>query len=213
MSSLKPIYLFATSTHPKTINIKSLELTLLHPTIDFRSYDYLILTSKQTIKALLNYNKNDFIHLNAICVSQKTAKLYQDVGGVVVGVGDGYGDSLLNLITQLPKDKKWLYLRGESIASDFAMQARDGGFLVDEQILYTSGCSQEILDVRVEKDATLIFTSPSAVSCFLKNNSLTPTNSIVVIGTTTAKALPDGVVYTVSDATAIESCVDLALKV
>ncbi len=213
MSSLKPIYLFATSTHPKTINIKSLELTVLHPAIDFTNYDYLILTSKQTIKALLSYDKNDFIHLEAICVSQKTAKLYQEIGGVVAGIGDGYGDSLLNLITQRPKDKKWLYLRGESIASDFAVQAKDAGFLVDEQILYKSGCSQEILAVRVEKEATLIFTSPSAVSCFLKNNSLAPTNNIVVIGTTTAKALPDGVIYTISDTTAIESCVDLALKV
>lgn len=207
----KKIYLFATSKNENTINIKSLEVRLLRPSIDFSNYDYLIVTSKQTVKALQQYDKKEFIKIPALCVSQKTAVAYENFGGKVLAVGDGYGDNLTEFIEKYPKDKKWLYLRAELIASDFVQKSRNSGYLIDEEILYVSECSQEILDVRIKDNSTLIFTSPSSITCFLKNNILNKNAKIVVIGKTTALTLPEGTSFFTSKITSIESCVELAL--
>jgi uroporphyrinogen-III synthase len=81
--------------------------------------------------------------------------------------------------------------------------------MIDEAIVYESDCSKDIIDVDVQKDAILIFTSPSSVKCFLKNKSISKTNKVIVIGKTTAKALPEGIDYILSDKTTIDSCIDI----
>lgn len=209
----KSIYLFATSKSKHAKNIKSLDVRYLKPDIDFSKYEYLIITSKQTVKALEQYDKKDFIEIPALCVSVKTAVAYEEFGGKILGSGDGYGDNLIKNIKEFSKDTKWLYLRAELIASDFVQKSRDDGYSIDEEILYVSECSQEILDVRVNDDSTLIFTSPSSIECFLKNNSIHPDAKIIVIGKTTANLLPQDVEYIVSESTSIESCIELALKI
>ncbi len=208
----KKIYLFATSKSEHAINIKSLDVRFLKPDINFSRYDYLIITSKQTVKALEQYNKEDFIDIPALCVSLKTADAYKGFGGKILAIGDGYGDNLAKNIKEFSKETKWIYLRAELVASDFVQRSRDEGYSIEEEILYVSECSQEILDVRVDDDSTLIFTSPSSIECFLKNNTIHPNAKVIVIGTTTANCLPDGIEYIVSQNTSIESCIELALK-
>jgi uroporphyrinogen-III synthase len=208
----KQIYLFATSKIESVTCVKSLEVRFLKPDIDFLGYDHLIITSKQIIKALEQYDKKDFLHLSALCVSQKTAQAFQDFGGKVLAVGNGYGDNLLENIKEFKKETKWLYMRAEVIASNFVKNAKEMGYSIDEEILYVSECSQEILDIRINDDSTLIFTSPSAIECFLKNNTIHPNAKVIVIGTTTAMSLPNGIKYEISEKTSLESCVELALR-
>ena len=208
----KQIYLFAASKSDYANNIKSLEVRFLKPNIDFNRYDYLIITSKQTVKALEQYNKKDFINIPALCVSVKTADAYREFGGNVLAVGDGYGDNLTKNIQEFSKNTKWIYLRAKVIASEFVKRAKKSGYQIDEEVLYVSECSKEILDVRVDDDSTLIFTSPSAIECFLKYNSIHPNSKVVVIGKTTADSLPDNIEYEVSEKTSIDSCIELALK-
>ncbi|MCK4973702.1 MAG: uroporphyrinogen-III synthase [Sulfurimonas sp.] len=208
----KQIYLFATSKSPHARSVKSLEVRFLKPTIDFSKYDYLIITSKQTVKALEQYEREDFINIPALCVSVKTATSYENFGGKILAIGDGYGDNLVKNIKDFPKDTKWLYLRAELIASDFVQRSQDDGYDIGEEILYVSECSKEILDVRVNDDSTLIFTSPSSIECFLKNNTIHPDAKIVVIGKTTASSLPKDVEYQISEKTSIDSCIELALS-
>lgn len=208
----KQIYLFATSVSPHAKSIKSLEVRFLKPDIDFTKYDYLIITSKQTVKALEQYDKKEFINIPALCVSVKTATTYENFGGKILAIGDGYGDNLVKNIKDFSKDTKWLYLRAELIASDFVQRSKNDGYSIDEEIVYVSECSKEILDVRVNDDSTLVFTSPSSIECFLKNNTIHPDSKIVVIGKTTADYLPKGVEYLISDKTSIDSCIELALS-
>ncbi|EQB39643.1 hypothetical protein M947_06520 [Sulfurimonas hongkongensis] len=208
----KQIYLFATSKHPDAISAQSLQVRLLKPEIDFSSYDHLIITSKQTIKALKQYNKEDFIDISALCVSKKTANSYKDFGGKVLDFGDGYGDNLVKFIEKKPKDTKWLYLRAQTIASDFVARCKADGYSIDEEILYVSECAKEALEVEVLKNSILIFTSPSSIECFLKTHTIDANAKIIVIGTTTAKALPKGISYEISQNTSIDSCMELALS-
>jgi uroporphyrinogen-III synthase len=207
---MRPIYLFSISSHPDAISINSLDITFLKPEIDFSKYDYLIITSKQASKALKQYNKNDYINKPALCVSKQSAKSFEELGGQVLAVGGGYGDNLVEQIKSFVKEKKWLYLRAKVVASDFVLTCKEDGYSIDEKIVYESDCSVAIKNVHVEDDAVLIFTSPSSVKCFLHNNALLDTHKIIVIGKTTAKAIPKNCSYTLSNDTTIESCMQIA---
>lgn len=202
-------YLFSTSPHPDAINVNSLDIELLKPEIDFFKYDYLIITSKQISKALKQYKDESYINKKALCVSEPTALSFQKISGKILEWSNGYGNSLVDLIKKYPKNTKWLYLRGATVASNFVGLAIKDGYDVEQVILYESRCSQMIKNISVESNATLIFTSPSSVECFLKNKEIYPTNRVIVIGKTTAKALPEGIKYIISDETSIESCFKL----
>lgn len=209
----KTIYLFSISSHPDAKSINSLDIKFLKPKIDFSKYDYLIITSKQASEALKKYDKNEYIHMPSICVSKKSAEAYESLGGEVLACGNGYGDDLSNIIKKFPHAKRWLYLRAKVVSSDFTSTCQEEGYNIDEIVVYESECSKEIGNVEVEDDSILIFTSPSSVDCFLKNHTLSESNKIIVIGTTTAKALPKGLKYIVSNDTSIESCMDIAQNI
>lgn len=200
------IYLFSTSSHPEAISVNSLNITLLKPNINFSQYDYFIMTSKQVSKALQEYNPKYF--KPALCISKLTAKAYENIGGTLLEVGMGYGDDLALKIKQYPKSTNWLYLRAEVVASDFVFECQKEGYNIDESIVYKSACSTEIENISVESDSVLIFTSPSSVKCFLKTHEISSLNKTIVIGKTTALALPQHIKYTLSKETTIESCIN-----
>lgn len=202
------IYLFSLSSYPDTIHIPSLDVEHRSPEIEFASYDYFLITSKQAIKALKNYQ--DLSLIPAICVSKKSAEAYEKIGGEVLDIGDGYGKSLIAKVQEYDQTKRWLYLRAQRVASDFVAELKAKGYNIDEKIVYKSECSQAILDVKPEEDATLIFTSPSSVNCFLKTHIFSKKHKVIVIGKTTAQALPKNVSARVCDTNSIESCVKIA---
>jgi len=208
----KPIYLFSISSHPNAISINSLAITFLKPSIDFSKYDYLIITSKQSSESLKQYEAQEYIKKSALCVSSASARSYKDLGGAILDVGKGYGDNLVEKIKNFPKSTKWLYLRASIVASDFVKLCKNDGYNIDEKIVYESDCSQEILDVKIEDEAILIFTSPSSLHCFLKTHKISQKAKVIVIGKTTAKALPKNIKYTLSKETTIESCMEIASK-
>lgn len=210
MNNKKPIYLFSISSHSEAISINSLEINFLKPNIDFSQYDYFIITSKQASKALQQYNKNEYIKKAALCVSTQSAKSFEALGGEVLAIGEGYGDNLVEKIKSYPKSKKWLYLRAKVVASDFVEICKNDGYNIDESIVYESSCSKDILNIEIEKNAILIFTSPSSVICFLKNHILTQEQTIIVIGKTTAKAIPRDFTSLISAKTTVESCIEIA---
>ncbi len=207
-----PVYLFSLSSHPEAHSIASLDITLFRPEIDFENRDALILTSKQAVNALKQYEKKHYVHLPALCISKATAKAYEELGGTVLRTGSGYGDTLKEHIKAYPVSKRWLYLRAKTIASDFAAQLRKEGYDIQEAIVYASECSQALLQADIPKRAILIFTSPSSVECYLKNHSIEESHEVIVIGKTTAKALPKNTRCVISPETSIESCMQIARK-
>jgi len=210
---MNKIYLFSISSHPEAISVNSLEVKLLKPAIDFSNYDYLIITSKQTSLALKQYDTKDYIGKKALCVSVKSAEAFEELGGNVLKVGNGYGDELSSIIKKYPKSTKWLYLRAKVIANEFVKEAKKENYNIDEVIVYESGCSKEILETKVEDESILIFTSPSSVECFLKNNVISDKSKVIVIGKTTAKVLPKNVEYYISKDRTIDSCIELVKNI
>ncbi len=207
-----PIYLFSVSSHPDAIHVNSLSVTFFSPDIDFSKTDYLILTSKQAVKALEQYPKERYIDKKALCISKATAAAYKEIGGEVLQTGKGYGDTLTETIKAYPKTTKWLYLHAKKVASDFAKKLQEEGYDIDEAVVYKSECSEDILEVEVPDDAILVFTSPSSIKCYLQTHTLQPSQKIIVIGNTTAKALPDGIECIISPQTTVQSCMEIAKK-
>ncbi|NPA59164.1 MAG: uroporphyrinogen-III synthase [Epsilonproteobacteria bacterium] len=205
-------YLFSISSHKDAISVNSLDIKFFKPNIDFKKYDYLIITSKQTSEALKQYQTNEYLSIPALCVSKQSALSYEKLGGKILDIGGGYGDNLVAKIKSYSKDTKWLYLRAKTIASNFVDICKDDDFFIDEKIVYESDCSQEIQNITVENNAILIFTSPSSVNCFLKQHTIHNSHRVIIIGKTTAKSLPKNIKYTISKETTIESCIQEAIS-
>lgn len=208
----KKIYLFSTTSHEDAISINSLDITFFKQDIDFSVYDYLIITSKQAVNTLKQYNKDDYIDKKALCVSDASAKHYRSLGGTILESSFGYGDDLKDIIKKYPQDTRWLYIHAKVTASDFSKELIKDGFNIQSVVGYESVCSKEILDFRDPGNSVLIFTSPSSVECYLKNNTIKKDNIVIVIGKTTAKALPTGIKYKVSELRSIDSCIELAKR-
>ena len=206
----KPIYLFSISSHPDAISINSLEIKFLKPDINFSDYDYMIITSKQAVNALTQYETSKFLDKKALCISEQSALSYKKINGKILTVGAGYGDDLINILQKYPKNTKWLYLRAKKIASNFTTICNKNGYNIAEKIVYESDCSSDILKSSATKGAILIFTSPSSVKCYMKNNTISQFDTIIVIGHSTAKVLPKNVNYHVANETNIQNCIDLA---
>jgi uroporphyrinogen-III synthase len=206
----KQIYLFSISSHPNATHINPLEIHFFKPTIDFSKYDYFIITSKQIAKILSFYEISKEKLLPALCISKQSAKSYEAIGGKVLEIGKGYGDTLVEKIKEYPKTKKWLYLRAEIVASNFVEVCKNDGYDIDESIIYESKCSDSMAKYSFEDDAVLIFTSPSSVECFLRYHHFSSQHKIVVIGKTTLKKIPKEFHPILSKETSIESCMQIA---
>ncbi|MDD2356752.1 MAG: uroporphyrinogen-III synthase [Thiovulaceae bacterium] len=205
----KNIYLFSLTPYEGVTHINSLHVSLFTPEIDFKNYDYLIITSKQILQALKNYHES-WKNLPVLAVAKPTAEAVVKAGGKILEYGSGYGDNLAEIIFSYPKEKRWLYLRAKEVASDFALTCKQNGCNIDEVIMYETTCSHELKSVEIEDNATLIFTSPSSVECFLKHHDFKETQNIIVIGTTTARAIPLGVNYKIASQPTMQSCIQKA---
>ena len=207
-----PIYLFSltAATQKDIIHIPSLDVEYFQVDIDFSSYDHLIITSKQAVEALKQYDKKAYSNKKALCISKASAKAYETLGTEVLEVAQGYGDSLVKYIKKYPRSTKWLYLRAEEIASDFCETLKKEGFFIDQKVVYRTKCSLAIQKVTLPQNAILIFTSPSSVRCFLQNHRFNEGYKVIVIGKTTAKLLPKTQQYFLPKEPSIKGCLAIA---
>lgn len=204
---LRPIYLISKTPYAGVIHIPILSIHYLHPLIDFTRYNGIIVTSKQAALALEHYTF-DWTRLKVICVGESTAQSMRELGAKQIDVADGYGMSIASILTK--ESGRWLYCRPKEIASAWPERVREEGVGIDEVILYETTCNDSLKIMEIEKEGVLIFTSPSAITCFLKHYDILPTHTVIAIGTTTQKALPSGVSSLLSEERSVESCVKKA---
>lgn len=206
---MRPVYLVSKTPYEGVIHLPVLTIRFLHPKIDFTRYDGLIFTSKQGIEALSDY-PDTWKTLECVCVSDPTARYAKAKGAVRVHPAQGYGSDIPEVLKRFDPAFRWLYLRPESVASEWAETARSQGHAIDEIIVYETGCNGQYEPPKLEDDAVLIFTSPSAVNCFLERSALSSGHTLIAIGTTTHKAFPKGYDAHVSEETSLASAVELA---
>ncbi|MDD2265519.1 uroporphyrinogen-III synthase [Sulfuricurvum sp.] len=209
---MRPVYLISKTPYEGVIHIPILTISFLNPTIDFTQYEGIILTSKQALIALEKYTFTwDTLH--CICVSESTAEAARQAGAVHVETGDGYGKSIPGMLSAKKRNGKWLYLRPKVIASEWVETARGQGIPIDEAVVYETTCNKEANTYHIEKDAVLVFTSPSSIKCFCALYSILPTHSIVAIGKTTQSAFQNAKEVFVSPQASVASAVQLAQEI
>ena len=210
---MRPIYLVSKTPSDElmgVIHIPVLTIALLTPDIDFDLYTGIIVTSKQVAQALKLYTPA-WNTLKVVCVGESTAREVKELGARHIEIADGYGMSILKVLS--PYEGKWLYLRPKTIASSWPARARELGLEIDEVIIYETTCNDNMEEIKIDQNGVLIFTSPSSIECFCKRADILPTHDVVVIGTTTQKALPSGIKSILSEEISVISCVEMARKI
>jgi len=205
------IFLFSKTPHSGVTHLPILETLFFQPAIDFSRYDAIVLTSKQAVAALEKISP-DWRSVPVLSVSSKTAETVRKAGGKLLETGGGYGDSLAEIIIKKYASYRWLYPRPRVVASDFKESVLKAGVKMDALIVYETTCNPACQNIELPDDATLIFTSPFTVACFLEFFELKTSHKVVVIGKTTAKALPRQIKYCMPDEATVDAAVLLAQK-
>jgi len=205
-----PIYLVSKTPFEGVVNIPILKSIYFTPNINFNKYDGLIITSKEVLFALKNYN-DDWKKIPLIVVGDKTANLALKLNANIIDKANGYGEDVIDLIISKYSNLKWCYLRPKDIANNIKKILAKHNIIIDEKIIYETQCNN--LKEIIEDNSILIFTSPKTIECFLKNHPINSTHIIITIGTTTKKALPKGIKSIIPDETSISKCVELAQQI
>ncbi len=208
---MRPIYLLSKTPFDGVVHIPVLSIRFLQPSIDFSAYEGIIITSKQAVLALQQY-VFDWKKIKWIAVSEATAQSAYDAGARAIEIAEGYGESIPAVLDR-EKRGKWLYARPETVASEWVDSARKAGIEIDEAIVYETACNENAYSQTIAAEGVLIFTSPSAIRCFLRGYTILPTHQIVVIGKTTQNALPEGVSSHMSPTASVASAVELAFQI
>jgi uroporphyrinogen-III synthase len=205
------IFLFSKTPHPDVTHVPILDTLFSQPEIDFSRYDAIVMTSKQAVSAMEKISPG-WKALPVLSVSSRTSDTVGKAGGKLLETGSGYGDSLADIIINKYASYRWLYPRPRVVASDLAERVAAAGVKMDDLIVYESSCNEACQNIELPDDATLIFTSPFTVACFLRLFEFKTSHKVVVIGKTTAKALPENVKFCMPDEATVDAAVVLAQK-
>lgn len=80
------------------------------------------------------------------------------------------------------------------------------GFEIEEKIVYETICQKQ--NLKLDKKAIVIFTSPSTIKCFLENYSYNDIYKAIAIGEKTALFYEKNII--VSDKQTIKRCIEIA---
>ncbi|KIM11638.1 MAG: hypothetical protein KU37_05460 [Sulfuricurvum sp. PC08-66] len=174
-------------------------------------YDALIFTSKNGV-AVLDAMRLPWKKIPAYAIAPQTAKAIKNRAGNLRYVGKTkHGDSFAHELVPLLAGKRVLYVRGKHVVSSLHTILRTHGIACDEAIVYETVCQTPSKPIVLPKGATIIFSSPSTIHCFLQNVPWDESYHAIAIGRTTAGHFPPHIHPTVADTTSIESCVSKAI--
>ncbi|WP_418185615.1 uroporphyrinogen-III synthase [Aliarcobacter vitoriensis] len=208
---MSKIYLLNEQKFENVENLEVFDIEFINFDIDLKKYDALVFTSKNAIYSLDKNNK-DWKNIPSYLIAQKTANIAKNLGANIAFIGEsGHGnDFAYELIPHL-KEKKVLYIKALKTVSDLPNILKKNNIDLDEVISYKTTCNNDKL-VILEKNSTIIFTSPSSIECFFKKYSWDNSFKAIAIGKTTANFLPKNINLQISDITSVEECVKIALK-
>ncbi len=181
------------------------------PNIHFLTYDYLIFTSKNGVRAAQNISE-EWKRVPALAVGEATASEIRKLGGQVVYTAKSYyGDAMAQeIIKHFSPKKRYLYLRSKVVSSNLMQILYKAGFCIDEAIVYETLCTPCEELKRPPKGSVIIFSSPSTVRCFLACFGWDESYRAVAIGEKTAKAF--GKPVKVAPKPTLTSAVEFARK-
>lgn len=193
-------------------NLPVLEIAPIKQEVDFSNYDALIFTSKNAIHSLDSMDKT-WKKKPAYVIAPETAKTLKLLGGNLKFVGkEKHGDKFALEIVNKFKHQKVLYIRASKIVSNIVNILNTNDIACDELIVYQTICKQFDEKIKLPKNSTIIFSSPSTIECFFKNISWDESFQAISIGKKTAQYFPKNITPIISDTTSLDSCVNKAIE-
>ena len=208
---MSKIYLLNEQKFDDVENLEVFEIEYLRFDLDLEKYDALVFTSKNAIFSL-EENGINWKSTPSYVIAPKTADIAKKFGANIAFIGfSGHGNDFANELIPYLKNKKTLYIRALKTVSNLTNILKENGIDIDEIISYKTSCNKQEIKI-LDKNSTIIFTSPSSVECFFKKYSWEDSFKAIAIGKTTALYLPKNIKCEISSLTSVEECVNLALK-
>lgn len=210
---IKPIYLFSDQAVEEVIHLPLFEILYLPFCVDITPFDALVLTSRNSVKALV---KNGVQWRDKPCyaIGEGTANAIQEAGGdVVFTCNASYGDIFAHELIPLLSHKNVFFPRAKEVVSPLYDILHQAGIAITQQVVYENVCKTYPPQDAPLKEAILIFTSPSTVHCFQKNFDWDESYKVIAIGKKTAAVLPLHVKPYLPSKQTIVACVELAKQI
>ena len=208
---MSKIYLLNEQKFDGVENLEVFEIEYLKFDLDLKKYDALVFTSKNAIFSL-EENGISWKSIPSYLIAPKTADIAKEFGANIAFIGfSGHGNDFAYELIPYLKDKKTLYVRVLKTVSNLANILKENGINIDEVIAYKTSCNKQEKKA-LDKNSTIIFTSPSSVECFFRKYSWEDSFKAIAIGRTTAMYLPKNIECEISSITSVEECVKLAFK-
>ena len=204
------IYLLSDTYHEGVVNLPQIKIIYKDIELDLSTYDALIFSSKNGVKAIENIN-NDWQKIPSYAIGNPTAKQIEKLNGNLFYTSkSSYGDNFAQEILPKLKGKKTLFLRAKKVLSNLESILKNSGIDIESKVIYETTCNEKIpLHVKSEKSA-FIFTSPSTVECFFSHYKWQENYVAICIGRVTAKVFPSKIPTHISKIQTIPACIDLA---
>lgn len=207
------IYLLSPLKKEGCIHLPMIDFSLIEEELVLDTFDLLMFTSKQAVKSAEILNQK-WKEIPCLAIGTSTAEEIKRLGGMVFYHPKSfYGKRLNEDIIEKFSDKKILYLRPKMVSFDSKNFLAQAGIELHEKIIYETFCIQYTKEDRPEKNAIIIFTSPSTIDCFLKNFEWDESYTAVVIGEATKDHLPKNAQYEVADMPQINACLVKAKQI
>jgi len=163
------IYLLNDDKYDGVVNLPMIKINFFKKEIDLKSYDALIFTSKNGVRAIDNIDKN-WIKKDIYSIGQGTSKeIKKHNANLVYTAKSSYGNSFALEIKEKLKNKKVLFLRAKEVTSKLNQILIEADIKLEEEVVYETTCRAYNQNHSIDKNSIIIFTSPTTVKCFLKN--------------------------------------------
>lgn len=207
---MKEIYLISHTPNDRVKNIKVCELEFLNFNLNLDEFNALVVTSKNSIKAL-EFNNIKPSNIKLFSIGEPTTKVGLKFGFVdIYTASSHHGDEFANEILPFLKGKKVLFLRAKDVVSKIDEILTKNKIRLTTIITYENKFISLSEENRPPKGSILIFTSPSNVKGFLKNYNIDESYTIVSIGKATSKELKNYKNVITSPFQDINECINLA---
>lgn len=200
------IYLLSQTKKEGVISLPMIKSVKAAKSIDFSTCDTLLFTSKNCVDMVHSLDKR-WREYPVISIGEATTQKIKELGGNVLFSSKGYGESLVQDITQNFSHLKILFLRPKVVATNIRSQLQTFGITINEQIIYETQCVHHDTARKPPKGSIIIFTSPSTVKCFFDNFEWDESYRAVAIGKVTANVFPKSVNYVISQKPLIDACI------
>ncbi|MFP4487588.1 MAG: uroporphyrinogen-III synthase [Campylobacterales bacterium] len=179
---------------------------------DLEVYDTLLITSKNSIKALKEkIDIAPYLSKKLYCIGEESAKIAKEMGFVdVESLESKNGNEFAKNLGSKLKERKALLLRPKKVVSKIKSTLQKEGIEIDEIVIYETKCKKS--NIKLERGSVVIFSSPSSIECFFKNYSWRDDLSAVVIGEITATYMPKEIDFKLSAFNKLSECVKIAKK-